>query len=50
MGAKERFQLRIYFVRREWLTHYYDGKEWVRGTTEGRITNLFSSAVKKSGV
>jgi hypothetical protein len=46
MGAKERFQLRIYFVRREWLTHYYDGKEWVRGTTEGRITNLFSSAVK----
>jgi hypothetical protein len=46
MGAKERFQLRIYFVRREWLTHYYDGKEWVRGTTEGRVTNLFSSAVK----
>jgi len=46
MGAKERFQLRIYFVRREWLTHYHDGKEWVRGTTEGRVTNLFSSAVK----
>jgi hypothetical protein len=45
MGAKERFQLRIYFVRREWLTHFHDGKEWVRGTTEGRITNLFSSAV-----
>jgi hypothetical protein len=47
MGAKERFQLRIYFVRREWLTHCYDGKEWVRGTTEGRITNLFSSVVKE---
>jgi hypothetical protein len=46
MGAKERFQLRIYFVKREWLTHYYDGKEWVRGTTEGRVTNLFTSAVK----
>jgi hypothetical protein len=47
MGAKERFQLRIYFVKREWLTHYYDGKEWVRGTTEGRVTNLFSSVVKE---
>jgi hypothetical protein len=47
MGAKERFQLRIYFAKREWLTHYYDGKEWVRGTTEGRITNLFSSVVKE---
>jgi hypothetical protein len=46
MRAKERFQLRIYFVRREWLTHYHDGKEWVRGTTEGRVTNLFTSAVK----
>jgi hypothetical protein len=46
MGAKERFQLRIYFVRCEWLTHFHDGKEWVRGTTEGRVTNLFSSAVK----
>jgi glycosyltransferase involved in cell wall biosynthesis len=47
MGAKERFQLRIYFAKREWLTHYYDGKEWVRGTTKGRITNLFSSVVKE---
>jgi hypothetical protein len=44
--AGKRFLLGLYFVRREWLTHYYDDKEWVRGTTEGKVTNLFSRTVQ----
>jgi len=48
MEAQVRFPLQVCFVHPKSLTHFFNGKEWVRGPTDGTVTRLLISALENS--
>ena len=48
MEVQVRFPIQVCFVHPRSLTHFWNGKAWVRGPTSGTVTRFFATALEES--